>query len=183
MQQLQKKCEINKNSKLVGLNPFLDDEGIIRVGGRLRNSSLEFSSKHQIVLHNNHNYTTLLIRHILEKYHHIGAQDTLAAIRELHWPLKARSTIRKITRGCMVCSRSKPREANHIMGDLPSERVIVSRTFANCGIDFCGPFLIKTDKRKNAKYLKVYISVFIGLASISQKVYIQARQTCKYIFR
>ncbi|XP_043478500.1 uncharacterized protein LOC122508897 [Leptopilina heterotoma] len=37
---------IPKHSKLRNLNPFLDKAGILRVGGRLKHSSLAFSSKH-----------------------------------------------------------------------------------------------------------------------------------------
>ncbi|GFW70838.1 integrase catalytic domain-containing protein [Trichonephila clavipes] len=37
-------------SKILNLSPFLDDKGIIRVGGRLKHSRLPYSSKHPILL-------------------------------------------------------------------------------------------------------------------------------------
>lgn len=37
---LQRKCQINKNSNLVQLNSFLDSDGTLRVGGRLKNAYL-----------------------------------------------------------------------------------------------------------------------------------------------
>jgi hypothetical protein len=36
--------------KLQQLNPFLDKEGILRVGGRLNNSPMPFNQKHSIIL-------------------------------------------------------------------------------------------------------------------------------------
>ncbi|GFU09772.1 DUF5641 domain-containing protein [Trichonephila clavipes] len=36
-------------SKILNLSPFLDDKGIIRVGGRLKHSRLPYSSKHPIL--------------------------------------------------------------------------------------------------------------------------------------
>lgn len=38
------------NGKLSPLTPFLDSEGTLRVGGRLRNSDLAYSEKHPILL-------------------------------------------------------------------------------------------------------------------------------------
>lgn len=40
---LQRKCQINKNSNLVQLNPFLDSDGTLRVGGHLKNSDRDKS--------------------------------------------------------------------------------------------------------------------------------------------
>jgi hypothetical protein len=39
-----------KKGNLTGFNPFLDDKGILRVGGRLTNSKLPYNSKHPIIL-------------------------------------------------------------------------------------------------------------------------------------
>ena len=39
-----------KGSKLSSLDPFLDDEGLLRIKGRLENAELSFSSKHLVIL-------------------------------------------------------------------------------------------------------------------------------------
>ena len=41
--------------------PFLDGAGILRVGGRLQNSSSDYQSKHQLLLPSKHHVTKLLI--------------------------------------------------------------------------------------------------------------------------
>ena len=43
-----------KSGTLAALNPFIDDNGVMRVGGRLQNSHLSFEEKHPIILPKSH---------------------------------------------------------------------------------------------------------------------------------
>ncbi|GFU98493.1 integrase catalytic domain-containing protein [Trichonephila clavipes] len=53
-----------KCSKLQSLNVFLDSEGFLRVGGRLRlQQTLKFEQKHSMLIPKNHHFTCLIIRH------------------------------------------------------------------------------------------------------------------------
>jgi hypothetical protein len=45
------------------LAPFLDQNGIIRVGGRLSNSQLSFNAKHPALLPRSHRFSQLVIEH------------------------------------------------------------------------------------------------------------------------
>jgi transposase InsO family protein len=47
------------------------------------------------------------------------------------------------------------------MGNLPAERVAPTRAFLSCGIDFAGPFMIKTSMRRNAPLVKGYVCIFV----------------------
>ncbi|XP_072378087.1 uncharacterized protein [Diabrotica undecimpunctata] len=49
------------------------------------------------------------------------------------------------------------------MADLPKERFQVSRPFTNVGIDYGGPFQIKSSKLRRAPICKAYIAVFVCL--------------------
>lgn len=51
---INKKVELPKISKLLQLDPTIDDSGILRVGGRLTNASIPFESKHPIILDPKH---------------------------------------------------------------------------------------------------------------------------------
>ena len=57
-----------KNGRLKELSPFLDENGIIRVGGRLKWAKIPYEWKHQIILPAKHHITTLIVR----KYHNQG---------------------------------------------------------------------------------------------------------------
>ncbi|MGR0227453.1 hypothetical protein, partial [Klebsiella pneumoniae] len=45
------------------LQLFIDDQGILRVGGRLVDSSLSYCSRHPILLPKNHPFTDLIVDH------------------------------------------------------------------------------------------------------------------------
>ncbi|XP_025262223.1 uncharacterized protein LOC112637218 [Camponotus floridanus] len=42
--------QIQVSSKLLALNPFIDEKGLLRVGGRIQNSKMTFEFKHPIIL-------------------------------------------------------------------------------------------------------------------------------------
>lgn len=46
---LSSKKELSSTSKILSLHPFLDDEGLIRVGGRLAHSDFSYSKKYPIL--------------------------------------------------------------------------------------------------------------------------------------
>lgn len=103
--QLKAGHPLKHNSKLLCLNPFLDDKGLMRVGGRLRNSDVQYSAQHQIVLPTKHRLTKLIIAHEHAKQLHAGTEGTLAAIRQQFWPLAAKTTVlQSSTKG--VCANN-----------------------------------------------------------------------------
>jgi len=165
LRALKTKGSVAQRSKLLSLTPFLDARGIMRVGGRLRNSAMSFDKIHPILLPAKHTFTWLVIRHEHHKQLHAGAQATLAAIRTKYWPLSARSNVKKCIRTCVTCFKAAPRSSQAIMGDLPSCRVKPAKPFETTGIDYCGPILIKSGRLRNAKRIKAYIAIFVCLCT------------------
>lgn len=146
---------------LTPLSPFIDSDGILRVGGRLRRTNLPYDSKHPILIPRDHHVTKLIIRDTHERNFHTGNQATLNAIRHKYWVPNGKGVIRKIIHKCIVCYRAKPRESNYIMSDLPKSRLTYTRPFLHAGIDFCGPFLIKEKTKRNRGKVKVFLAVFV----------------------
>lgn len=153
--------QVRSTSSLKALNPFIDKEGLIRVGGRLSNSKLGYCEKHPLILPKNHHVTNLIIKLIHLKHFHSGTQATLYAIREKFWPIAGRNSVKRVINQCIQCCRAKPYEYSYIMGDLPRDRVTPTRPFLNTGIDYCGPFFVKERKFRNRNKLKVYAAVFV----------------------
>jgi len=52
-----------------------------------------------------------------------------------------------------------------LMGQLPLERVTVARPFLNAGIDYVGPFEIKSGNIRSKTTTKCYIALFISMAT------------------
>ena len=60
-----------KNGRLKELCPFLDEGGIIRVGGRLKRAKIPYQWKHHITLPAKHDITTLAVKKYYN-YRHLG---------------------------------------------------------------------------------------------------------------
>ena len=73
------------DGRLIPLDPFLDSEGLFRVGGRLSYSDLTYSRNHPILLPKKHNSTHLIIRDQHLKLLYSATQATLKAIRNNYW--------------------------------------------------------------------------------------------------
>ncbi|XP_041449058.1 uncharacterized protein LOC121404136 [Drosophila obscura] len=155
---------VESSSSIISLSPFIDDVGLIRVGGRLRHSTLGFDARHPIILPRDHPLTFAIIIHFHRKHHHAGPQSLLGSIRLQFWPIGGMKTVARALRKCIICCRSRPRLVEHIMADLPKDRVQDSPAFSVTGIDYCGPFYYKPDGRTRTP-TKCYISVFICFAT------------------
>ncbi|GBL97468.1 hypothetical protein AVEN_162933-1 [Araneus ventricosus] len=162
---LAKGKAVAKTSKLKALDPFLDENALLRVENRLNNSDLPFKSRQQIILPSEHKFTKLLFEHLYKKFLDIGAQDLVHQIRLQNWPINGKSIARKIVHDCIGCFRQRPRVIEQLMGNLPSERVTPSAPFLNSGVDFCGPFQIKFKNQRKGIYSKVYVAIFVCLAT------------------
>lgn len=164
IESLQRNEVIPNNSTLKHLNPVLDEENLLRVGGRLKNSELPYEAKHPLLLAHHSKLTEMIIIHEHERHGHAGTGATLAAVRQLYWPLRARGTTRRLIHRCIRCFKSKPRISEQKMGNLPADRVTPSKPFNNTGIDFCGSIYIREGRRRGAKRVKAYVAVFICMA-------------------
>ena len=67
--------------RLLPLSPFQSEDGMIRVGGRLANSDLDYEHKYPILIPKDHPLTKLLISHYHDLHRHQGRCITLSAIR------------------------------------------------------------------------------------------------------
>ena len=60
---LQVGKDLLHGSNLLSLRPFIDSNGVLRVGGKESNSTLAYySQQHPMILHGNHHLTMLLVR-------------------------------------------------------------------------------------------------------------------------
>lgn len=159
--ELKKQKQVSRKSSLLSLNPYLDEMGIIRVGGRLINANIDHYQKSQILLPSKHSFTKLIIRNEHHRTLHGGVQTVLSSIRSKFWPINAKGTIKGVIRECILCFRAKPKYLSPLMGQLPEPRVTPSRAFYVSGCDFAGPFVIREGTLRSKKFIKVYVCVFV----------------------
>ncbi|CAG7734382.1 unnamed protein product, partial [Allacma fusca] len=161
--QCEKKEPISVKSRLRSLNPYLDNTGLLRVGGRLRHAQIGGDRKHPMILPSNHVLTALVINYEHLNNLHGGCQLVLASIQRRFWIINGRDAVRKQIQRCIRCRRFRTETATQMMGDLPSVRVTATRAFFKVGIDFAGPITLRRG-RGNAMQ-KGYIAIFICMVT------------------
>ncbi|XP_061170566.1 uncharacterized protein LOC133179906 [Saccostrea echinata] len=73
---------IPRTSSILKLAPFIDDQVIIRVGGRLQTSDLPYGEKHPVLIPGKHHVATLIVRRFHEQTEHQGRHLTEGAVRK-----------------------------------------------------------------------------------------------------
>ena len=142
-----------KQSSLYKLDPFLDSQGILRVGGRLRNASLPFEVKFPVILPRRSHVTTLIIRYFHEKIKHQGRGMTLNEIRANgYWIVGGTSAVGSYIWSCVVCRKMRSAVVEQKMADLPEDRLEPAPPFTFCAVDYFGPFSIKEGRKEMKRY-------------------------------
>lgn len=149
---------------LLKLNVFLQN-GLLRVGGRLQNSSLNYDQRHPILLPRNNRIVHLIIDYYHKKYLHAGPQLLLSLLRQKFWILSARDIVRKRVHQCNACFRAKPRNEFPLMASLPACRVQEAKAFCHTGVDYAGPIHVLPFRRRGVHSQKAYICLFICLVT------------------
>ncbi|XP_045763002.1 uncharacterized protein LOC123865810 [Maniola jurtina] len=155
-----------KRSQLMKLSVFIDENDLIRVGGRLYNASeFNYNKKHPILLSAKHPFTYLLFRYEHLRQLHAAPQLLLFTIRESWWPIGGRNLAKKVVHECIICTRLSGKTLTPIMGNLPTERLAPSFPFAVSGVDYFGPVFVLNRKGRGAKLIKAYVSLFVCFAT------------------
>jgi len=102
---LSKGEAMSKGSLLIKLTPFLDTQGILRVGGRLKHSLLAYDAKHPVILPHGSHLTRLLVENFHRRTLHGGVQLTLGSIRQLYWIPRGRALVKSVLHRCISCVR------------------------------------------------------------------------------
>lgn len=163
---LKNKRQFKCSRSISGLNIFMDEHNLIRVGGRLVNSdSFTYDKKHPLLLCSRHLFTRLIFEHQHKVLLHAGPQLLLATVRETWWPLKGRNLAKQVVHKCVRCTRMRATPMKIQMGNLPNERLVPGYPFLRCGVDYAGPLLMLNRAGRGAKLTKCYICLFVCFAT------------------
>ncbi|XP_054711445.1 uncharacterized protein LOC129221034 [Uloborus diversus] len=129
--------ELENSSKIKCFNPFLDENKIIRLEGKLQFSNLTEEGKHPISLSNNYEITKFLIHENHEKVAHGGVSATITKLRQRFWILKATKVTKIIIKKCLICRKHRAKPFCEVTAPLPADRIMNIQRFRCFSSRFC----------------------------------------------
>ncbi|XP_008179837.1 uncharacterized protein LOC103308371 [Acyrthosiphon pisum] len=161
---LSRQQNVRTNSQLAGLNPFIDEKGILRVGGRLKHSELGYNMKHPIILPKNQSFTTMIINQVHLHNLHSSLSVTMTLFGQRYWIIHNRSSVKKVLHNCIKCYRFRKATCHQLMSNLPTSRITPATAFERVGVDFAGPSNVKSILRCPT-FTKSFLALFICLTT------------------
>ncbi|XP_038063114.1 uncharacterized protein LOC119733816 [Patiria miniata] len=144
---------MRKTSCLYRLDPFIDADGVMRVGGRIRRADLPPNFKHPAILPRNHHITELIIRHFHEVAGHQGRSMTTNQIRASgYWIIGCSSAVSHFISKCVKCRKLYKPVEEQKMANLPVDRLEPAPPFTYCGVDLFGPWYVREGRKELKRY-------------------------------
>ena len=159
----EKTAVLKKTSTLCTLHPFLDSDGVMRVGGRIRKATLSESLKNPVILPKSSHITALVISYAYERTHHSGRGITVNVRRVSgYWFVGGNSMVRQFISKCVTC--------RYLRGPVGEQKMAESRTepappFTYCGVDFLGPWHVQRGRSVVKRYGALFTCFLLGLCT------------------
>lgn len=149
---------LTRDSKLRTLTPYLDEQGLLRVGGRIDAASdVPVELKRPIILDGKHPTTRLLVEHFHRRAAHGNHEAVVNDLKQKYWIIKLRPTVRSVVSRCLICRLKKVKPVSPRMGDLPAARMAHhQRPFTYCGVDLFGPMEVSVCRRREKRYVVLF---------------------------
>ena len=97
----ERNSSLKKTSCLYRLDPYLDADGVLRIGGRLRRANLPDSVKHPVILPKESHITRLIIQDSHRSIKHQGSGMTHNDLRQRgYWVIGGASAVRNFVFKC-----------------------------------------------------------------------------------
>ena len=156
---------ISPSSRLLSLSAYLDQELLLRVGGRLSNSALTLSQQHPIITDSKDSLMLLLFNYVHVCLGHCGPTLLLSAVGWRFHVMSARCLTRSVCSQCKICRKAAPKPQPQLLGQLPEARVSTTPAFDSTGLDFAGSFTIKKGHTRKPVHIKAYLCLFVCLST------------------
>ena len=128
------------------LAPMKDEDGVYRVGSRLRNFvPFTKDTKMPKILPTNHPMTILIMRNAHE-FAHTGQDGTLSRFyAKGYWAIRAGHVAKKVKNDCVPCRKFARLTISQPLGELSFERLNTPIAWGYCQLDLFGPFSCRGD--------------------------------------
>ena len=149
----QRNFSLKKCGSLYRLDPFLDSNGILRVGGRLRRAIVSENVKHPVILPRKSHITYLILKHCHEETQHQGYGMTHNEVRQRgYWIIGGTSAVSRFVSKCVMCRRLRLPPQHQKLADLPEDRIEPAAPFTYSAVDYFGPFVVKEGRKDVKRY-------------------------------
>lgn len=165
MESCRKNTALPADSVLHPWNPFIDDDGILRLGGRISRATMDTAQIHPIILAKESRLAAMVIWEVHQSTAHGGVQLMLQTIRRTYWIIGGRALVKSLIHKCIICSRQRGIPVQQKMGELPFHRVNRQHPFETSGIDYFGPFILRLGEKRSRKTIKTYVAIFVCMAT------------------
>jgi len=140
--------------------PFLDEAGLLRIGGRLDNAEFAMEFKHPVVLPYRHWVTRLYILKKHAEYCHFGPDLVFGALQHDYgmWPIGGTRTVRHYTKDCIGCKLRRRVRGEQLMAPQPVSRLKPrSHVFTYASSDLAGPFSVVVGRSTVKRWLCIFV--------------------------
>lgn len=149
IERLKEHKPVTKGSPLQKLDPYLDNEGLLRVGGRILTGDVLAGSNGPIIVPKKSHVARLLIKHHHQKCKHQGRHLTEGAVRSAgYWVMGAKRLISSLLNSCVICRKLRRKLETQKMGNIPDFRCKPSPPFTYVGVDTFGPWEVTARKTR-----------------------------------
>ncbi|XP_055632885.1 uncharacterized protein LOC129773309 [Toxorhynchites rutilus septentrionalis] len=142
------------SSSLYGLSPFLDEEGLLRMKGRIDAcEDVDDCMKRPILLPKCHPVTDLIISSVHQHFCHMNHQTTLNQIRSRFYVSQLPSAYKRVRARWQHCKIRQAKPVAPEMSALPPARLkAFCRPFSYVGIDYFGPMHVVVGRRTEKRW-------------------------------
>jgi hypothetical protein len=131
---------IRPTSRLMALTPFLGEDQLLRLGGRLGRAKLPYDVLHPPIIPGNHPLARSIIRAFHDSMHHAGTDFVLSHVRQHIWITSGREAVKRVRNQCIPCRRFRPKATLQMMADVHRARLGAREPpFTYTSVDYFGP--------------------------------------------
>lgn len=146
--------QLPPSNQIASLAPYLDSDGILRVGGRLIKGKdrLRDIDVNPIIIPKISHIAFLLVKHHHNSIYHQGRRFTEGRLRSAGlWIIGVKRLVSSVIHRCVSCRRLRGTFCSPKMADLPADRLSPGPPFSFVGVDTFGPWNIVVPKTRGHK--------------------------------
>jgi len=151
---VEKKAGRKLCARLWRLDPFVCNDGMLRVGGRMRKALFDNDIKHPVLLPKECAISRMIVQYHHSKVKHSGRTTTINSIRQHGiWIINVNYLVRSVINRCTTCRILRGKMGEQKMADLPESRFSTEGPFTYTGLDMFGPFYVKEGRKEHKRFV------------------------------